>query len=116
MPKPSPRENLLAARSDAQRRSEALAHEHADIIAATQFAAIDDEHDPEGSTIAYERTQTAQLLADTHDEVNEIDAALLRVEDGSYGKCQQCGEPIAPARLEALPATRLCLSCAASRR
>jgi DnaK suppressor protein len=42
----------------------------------------------------------------------EVESAIHRLEDGSYGKCESCGEPIAPARLEALPASRLCVTCA----
>lgn len=51
----------------------------------------------------------AQELA----EVKQIDAALARIADGSYGECVKCGEPIAEARLKLLPATPLCAKCAA---
>ena len=44
--------------------------------------------------------------------VAEVESAIRRLEDGSYGNCESCGEPIATARLEALPATRLCVTCA----
>jgi RNA polymerase-binding protein DksA len=40
-----------------------------------------------------------------------IDAALRRIEDGTYGTCQRCGNPIAPERLEALPYAELCIDC-----
>ena len=50
----------------------------------------------------------AQELA----ELRQIDAALARVEDGSYGACVKCGGEIAGARLELLPATPLCAACA----
>lgn len=46
------------------------------------------------------------------DEVRRIDAALSRINAGTYGECQKCGEPIAPARLEALPDTPFCARCA----
>ena len=42
----------------------------------------------------------------------EIDAALKRVEDGSFGRCESCGEAIPPERLEARPFARLCMKCA----
>lgn len=48
-------------------------------------------------------------------ELRRIDAALQRIERGEYGDCPQCGEPIAPARLEADPAVVLCLDCATRR-
>ena len=46
-------------------------------------------------------------------ELRRIDAALARVEDGTYGDCLQCGEPISAERLAVLPATPLCKICAA---
>lgn len=45
-------------------------------------------------------------------EISQIRAALQRIEAGSYGACVRCGEPIAEARLDALPWTPLCRSCA----
>ncbi len=43
--------------------------------------------------------------------VNKIDEALLRIEDGSFGICEECGEPIGIKRLEARPVTTLCIDC-----
>ncbi|SIR16895.1 transcriptional regulator, TraR/DksA family [Rhizobium sp. RU20A] len=48
-------------------------------------------------------------------EIRAIDAALDRISAGTYGICAACGEPIAPERLETLPHTPLCQSCATSR-
>lgn len=45
-------------------------------------------------------------------EIADIRAALSRIEDGSYGICDRCGESIAPARLEALPTATRCINCA----
>ncbi len=45
-------------------------------------------------------------------EIRAIDHALARIADGTYGTCESCGEPIAPARLEAVPYTSLCRNCA----
>ncbi|HEY3304992.1 MAG TPA: TraR/DksA family transcriptional regulator [Candidatus Binatia bacterium] len=47
--------------------------------------------------------------------LDEIDEALQRIVDGTYGKCASCGEYIALARLRALPTTRLCIACARAR-
>lgn len=52
------------------------------------------------------------LDADGRRELRAIDAALERIEEGSYGECVRCGNPIAQARLEALPYTALCIECA----
>jgi RNA polymerase-binding transcription factor DksA len=45
----------------------------------------------------------------------EVERALGKLEGGSYGVCENCGEPIAPARLEAKPAARHCINCASKR-
>ena len=61
--------------------------------------------------------QTARLLTRLDDQtlhaVQEIDAALQKILDGSYGKCEACHKPISLARLRSLPATRFCRGCAA---
>jgi RNA polymerase-binding transcription factor DksA len=91
----------------------------AELAAAAAAAAgsnLDDEHDPEGSTIAFEREQLAGLRAAAQHHLRELDAALERLDDGRYGLCEECGQPIGDARLEALPATRWCVTCAAGRR
>ena len=70
---------------------------------------VDDEHDPEGATIAFERSLVDTLLRQATTAVAEIDAALARLDDGSYGLCERCGRPIAVVRLEARPYTRYCI-------
>jgi DnaK suppressor protein len=82
------------------------------IVEATSDVATDDEHDPEGHTIAWERQQIAALLAEARTTLTDIDAALQRLDDGSYGICAVCGRQIAPERLDALPAVSICVSCA----
>ncbi len=47
-------------------------------------------------------------------QLREIGAALRRIEDGSYGDCERCEEPINPRRLDADPTARLCIDCASS--
>ncbi len=80
---------------------------------ATDGANTDDEHDPEGATIAFERAQAQALRAVAQAHLAQIDAALARLADGSYGTCVVCGRPIGAARLEARPAAATCLTCAA---
>ena len=43
--------------------------------------------------------------------LGQSDAALARIENGTYGMCRDCGEPIAEARLKAIPWTRVCITC-----
>jgi RNA polymerase-binding transcription factor DksA len=92
-----------------------IASMRADLDAAAIARAgsnVDDEHDPEGSTGAFERAQAAGLLTHAENQLGETSAALGRLVDHSYGRCERCNQPIATARLEALPATRYCISCA----
>ncbi len=107
-----PRVRLAEMRTAALRRAASLAKSFDGIVEAARDVATDDEHDPEGHTIAWERQQVSALLDDTRATLAEIEAAEQRVSDGSYGVCFTCGEEIAPARIEALPATAYCVSCA----
>jgi DnaK suppressor protein len=86
------------------------------IIAGSAGVATDDEHDPEGQTIAFERAQAAALLDQARTRLQDIEAALTRLHDGSYGTCEHCGRSIAAERLEARPSARTCIDCATRRR
>jgi RNA polymerase-binding transcription factor DksA len=82
------------------------------IIESNAYSANDDEHDPEGVTVAFERAQVAGLLAQANAELAALDAAAARLEAGTYGVCARCGKEIGAGRLEALPATTTCIRCA----
>lgn len=82
------------------------------IVDGTELTSTDDEHDPEGTTIAYERAQVAALLHQAEKDLAALDDALQRVEEGTAETCESCGGPIATERLLALPTTRLCIRCA----
>ncbi|MEW1811166.1 TraR/DksA C4-type zinc finger protein [Pseudarthrobacter phenanthrenivorans] len=77
---------------------------------------VDDEHDPEGSTIAFELSQASALLKQSSAGLDEVEAALARLAGGIYGLCAVCGEPIAEGRLEARPWTPFCILHAAAGR
>lgn len=87
----------------------------ASMVEASQLTAADDEHDPEGSTIAFERSQASTLLAAARNHLVDVDAALARFAAGSYGSCERCGQPVARDRLLARPTARTCIGCAAAR-
>jgi RNA polymerase-binding transcription factor DksA len=87
-----------------------------EIAAASADTNADDEHDPEGSTLAYERAQVAALLGGARTYLDDLDRALARLDEGRYTVCEQCGARIDPERLTARPATRSCIRCAASQR
>ena len=91
---------------------EALTREFDSMVAASDSSNADDEHDPEGATIAFERQQIAALLEQAHQRLADIDAALARRAAGTYGICETCGRPIGAERLAARPAARTCIDCA----
>jgi RNA polymerase-binding transcription factor DksA len=92
-----------------------LERQVADIVAASRDTNADDEHDPEGATIAFERQQVAALLTAARRSREDLVLALERVHDGTYGRCERCGEPIGGARLEARPTATTCIGCAGRR-
>jgi DnaK suppressor protein len=108
------REVLAAERTEAIAAISALARDFDGIIDAAYAVATDDEHDPEGATIAFERAQVAALLERARRRLASIDLALARIADGSYGTCESCGQPIPAGRLAARPAARSCIGCAAA--
>lgn len=105
-------DRLYAERASTAAQIQALEREFDGIVAATEGVATDDEHDPEGHTIAFERQQIAGLLRDARSHLRDIDDALTRLAAGNYGTCESCGQPIVAERLAARPATRTCIACA----
>jgi len=65
----------------------------------------------EDGTDAFERQVSLNLVSSEHDEVVAIDDALRRIEEGTYGVCEECRRPIEKARIKALPFVRLCVKC-----
>ena len=106
------RDELLRLRAGAEAESETLARDLAALFAASRDSNADDEHDPEGATVGFERAQLTALLAAARERIAEVDDALRRLDAGSYGVCEGCGRPIAAARLEARPFARHCMACA----
>src|SRR5579863_3213333 len=107
-----PRERLEGERAGALRRVAALEREFAVLAEAASAGGTDDEHDPEGATLAFERQHTAALLEQAREQLAAADAALGRLAAGRYGVCERCGQPIGDDRLAARPATRTCVRCA----
>jgi DnaK suppressor protein len=93
-------------------RLTSLTGDYDSVVAASLDTNADDEHDPEGATIAFERSQIGALVRQVRHHLAEIDAALERVGAGTYGVCERCGNAIGEARLGALPAARRCIRCA----
>lgn len=106
-------ERLIADRADTLRLIASLNGDWDAVVEASAEIGVDDEHDPEGATIAYERARIEASLHRARAQLADIDNALHRIRNGTYGTCERCGGPIAPERLAARPAARTCITCAA---
>jgi DnaK suppressor protein len=96
-------------------RITALSRDVERIIEASALVATDDEHDPEGATIAFERAQASTLLDEARAHRAALVEARRRVGSTAYGVCERCGEPIGAGRLEARPTATTCIGCASAR-
>lgn len=96
----------------ALRRRADLRRDLADILERSADAARDDEHDPEGATVAFERAQVASLVAAADTELVEVDRAVGRLRSGIHDRCERCGGEVTAERLRARPVTRTCIVCA----
>jgi DnaK suppressor protein len=103
---------LSSARASALSDIATLGGELAGIAAATADSNIDDEHDPEGTTVAFERAQLATVLEQAQLRLVQIDEADARLRAGRYGSCERCSAPVGDERLSAIPTARLCMACA----
>ncbi len=74
-----------------------------------------DEGFADSSQVTAERAEIDALAVSLSDTLEDIEVALQKFDDGTYGRCEGCGGPIAEARLEAMPAARLCITCASKR-
>jgi DnaK suppressor protein len=72
-----------------------------------------DSNFADSSQVTAERGEASRLATELRETLDEVVAAIERLEAGSYGRCEACGKPISPARLEAMPATRFCIADAA---
>jgi len=103
------KQRLREERAEASARLAALATDLESVFAASVDSNADDEHDPEGQTIAYERSQLSALIRAAQEHLSAIEAATARLEQGGYGTCDVCLQPIPAARLEARPTARTCV-------
>lgn len=106
------RSALVAELGRTEEQTASLARQFDDIVAAAEMSNIDDEHDPEGTTIAFERAQVSALHRQAVRDAAALRRTLTDVDDDEFGACEQCGRPIGFERLVALPATRCCVECA----
>ena len=85
----------------------------ATIVEGSELVSTDDEHDPEGATIAYERAQASALLRQARADLDALAATSRRLGLGQQVVCKDCGRDIDLERVAALPTTSRCVGCAA---
>ena len=74
-----------------------------------------DSNFADSSQVTAERGEAETLAASLKETLDEVETALTKIDAGTYGVCESCGKPIAPARLEAKPAATSCIDCASKR-
>jgi RNA polymerase-binding transcription factor len=111
------RKLLDSDRDETIRRVAELEREFAGIVASASAGSSggDDEHDPEGATVAFERQHVAALLDQVRQHLAAIEAAARKLDAGIYGVCDVCGKAIGAERLAARPAALTCVHCAQPR-
>lgn len=100
--------SLVALRDDLERRAAALRSGAQAPSGGISFG----KRVGEGTSIAIERFTDVAIHDQIMQQLAAVEAALLRVADGTYGVCEVCGRPIPPDRLEAIPWAATCVSCA----
>lgn len=107
----------LARRIESERertgaRAAGLARAFAAITEAAALSPPDDEHDPDGATVGFERAQVVALLERARGTLAELDRAADRLAAGTYGVCADCERPIGLDRLQMRPTAERCIDCA----
>jgi DnaK suppressor protein len=95
-----------------QRIQDQLAELRSDSDARLSF----DEGFADSSQVTAERSEIEALTVSLAETLDDINGALQKLDEGTYGRCEGCEGPIPDARLEAMPAARLCIACASKSR
>jgi RNA polymerase-binding transcription factor DksA len=101
------RRELDEERSRLQRIKSSLSVE--DDAARGGEVSIVDQHEADVGTEMFERQRDMSILQQVTESLDDVDRALRRLDEGSYGACEACGQPIGDDRLRARPETRFCL-------
>lgn len=102
------RQRLLGEQSHRRELAQRLRSHEADAVEERELSKVD-QHPAELGTETFERERDMTALRIVESELEDIDEALRRIDQGSYGTCDECGKPIAEERLEAKPWARLCI-------
>ena len=107
---------LIAEREAVAARVVDLESSLNELVRSREGANDDDEHDPEGVTLSSEWSRLSGLAETAKAQLQEVDDALGRHANGTYGVCARCGNAIPIERLEVRPFAEFCVPCASGRR
>ena len=105
------KQRLLDERQHAQEALDHLQQDDAGQLEDEREEIPSDNHPADMATATFDRELDYTLEENVERVLAQIDAALQRIDDGTYGVCENCGEQIPLERLEALPWTTLCIDC-----
>jgi DnaK suppressor protein len=105
-------EIVEAAQQRTARQVASLEAVVAAIVEGSELVSTDDEHDPEGATIAYERAQASALLRQARADLDALVVTRRQLESGQRVVCAVCGRDIDRERVAALPTASRCVQCA----
>lgn len=99
-----------------EQEREALRHQLEELGFGGEGSGLDyDANFADTSQVTAERSEAETLALSLKEALDEVEHALTKLDDGTYGVCESCGRPINRPRLEAMPAARLCIDCASQR-
>jgi RNA polymerase-binding protein DksA len=107
-------DEVRTALAGEKQRLEGIRAELGDLRGESQKDSLDelssyDQHPADVATETFDREKDLSILDSIEGELADIEHALQRLDDGTYGTCEACGKPIGDDRLEAMPATRFCV-------
>lgn len=100
---------LSSVRAALEAEQADLAHQLSELTADGALAPDFDENFADSAQVAAEQVENRTLAATLRDQLDDVEAAIARIDEGTYGACEVCGSDIGAARLEAMPATRFCI-------
>jgi RNA polymerase-binding transcription factor DksA len=99
-----------AVRATLENERDHLRAQLGELVPGTEASLSFDENFADSGQVAAEQGEAQALAGPLKDQLDDIEAALTKLDGGGYGACETCGESIAEARLEAMPATRYCIN------
>ncbi len=107
-------DTLEVLRTTLRDEREHLSHQLGELGVGGEGMAFDENFADSGQ-VAAEKGEHRVLANSIQDALADVDRALKKLDEGTYGQCESCGSAITEPRLEAMPATRYCIECASRR-